>query len=114
METLRTRIVEKCWPQSLIGQTLTLGTTSPLTRSEVSDRPRVKEALEKCLATHFKEPFFVEMAVAGGTEPAEEAPQVESPPPVMPATEPPPPPEPPRDLIGDRMRQVFQSSEEIM
>lgn len=112
LDALRARIVEKSWPHSLIGQTLTLGTASPLTRSQVIERPRVRETLEKCLVAYFKETFIIEMRLDAA--PAEAAPAAAAQPP---AVEPAPPAvepvEPQHDIVGERMREVFASSREI-
>ena len=120
LEKLRTRIIEKCWPANLSGSHLTLETASPFTRSQVVDQPKVKQALEQCLSGFFKVPLFVEMRVQDDTAAAETAPPAPvaqaAPPPVeaAPVAEPvPEPTTPERDIIGERMQQVFTGSREI-
>jgi hypothetical protein len=132
LENLRTRIVEKCWPAKLIGSTLTLGTASAFTRSQVIDRPQVQQVLQQCVQSYFKASLLVAIEVENGGETAP-APAVTAP---RPAPEPPAPPPPSaqplpsaapipepspapvatdsaRDLVGERMKQVFNKSEEI-
>jgi len=128
LENLRTRIVEKCWPASLIGDRLTLQTASAFTRSQVVERPQIKQVLEQCLQSYFKASFVVSIEVQNGgdtapapapepvpapiPEPAPVATAAPEPPPVA-APEPPAVPEPDRDLVGERMKQVFSGSEEV-
>lgn len=113
LETLRSRVVEKCWPVKLSGNTITLGTASNLTRSQLYDRPKVKQALEQCLRSFYKEPFLVEMELAAGAEENAVTPPPPQAPPPPAQQEAPATPDPNRDVIADRMRQVFAGSEEI-
>lgn len=120
MENLRTRVVEKCTPVRLVGDQLTISCTSGFVRDQVKDRPQVRQALEQCLHSYFKSPFNIAIVVEDDA-PATPAPApvaasvAEAPPaPVPVATDPPPPAaEPARDVVGERMRQVFNTSEEI-
>jgi len=112
LDNLRTRIVEKCWPQSLIGDTLTLNTASAFTRSEVLERPQVQQALQQCVQSYFKAPFLVGVEVQNGGEKAP-APEVLAPAPAAPPDPAPAEPEPARDVVGERMKQVFSGSEEV-
>ena len=131
LENLRTRIVEKCWPASLIGDRLTLNTASAFTRSQVVERPQIKEVLQQCLQSFFKVSFQVSIEVQNGGDTTPEpdpapAPAAEPTPAITAATEPPAPvaaaPEPPpapaaeepaRDIVGERMKKVFSGSEEV-
>lgn len=129
LENLRTRIVEKCWPANLIGDRLTLNTASAFTRSQVVERPQIKQVLEQCLQSYFKASFVVSIEVQNGGDnapaPAPEPPSTPAPAPApaaaapgappsaAPAPEPPAVPEPDRDVVGERMKQVFSGSEEV-
>jgi DNA polymerase-3 subunit gamma/tau len=113
LENLRTRIVEKCWPQSLIGDTLTLNTASAFTRDQVTDRPQVQQALQQCIQSYFKAPFLVSVAVQNGGEKAPEPPAPVPSSPTPPPAPAPAVPEPAGDAVGERMKQVFSGSEEI-
>ncbi|MHB9109242.1 MAG: DNA polymerase III subunit gamma/tau [Armatimonadota bacterium] len=128
LENLRTRIVEKCWPQSLIGDRLTLNTASAFTRSQVIERPQVQQVLQQCLQSYFKAPFIVSVEVQNGgdktpepapapTPAASAAPEPTAPVAAAPIPEPTPAPaaeEPTaRDIVGERMKQVFSGSEEV-
>lgn len=135
LEALRSRIVEKCWPTSLIGNTLSLATSSAFVRDQMKDRPQVRQTLEQCLQAYFKTAFVIQIDMQGEAAPppppAPEPTPVPTPIPVpipaQPATvsEPstPPetpvsdevtaPPEPAHDHIGNRMHQVFADSVEI-
>jgi len=120
LENLRTRIAQNCWPQSLIGDRLTLNTASAFTRDQVAERPAVQQALQQCVQSYFKAPFQVSVEVQNGgekaSEPAPEPVTVAAPaPPAAPETPPaePPAPEPNRDVVGERMKQVFSGSEEV-
>lgn len=111
LDNLRTRIVEKCAPTSLIGNTLTLTTSNGFVRDQVKDRAQVKQALEACLQSYFKSKVYVQMAV--DTAEAAPAPAASSPAPApSPAAEP-APAAPDRDIVADRMAQVFKGSVEI-
>lgn len=121
LDNLRTRIVEKCWPAALDGDKLTLCTASAFTRSQVIERPQVKTVLQQCLQSYFKTSFQVNVEVQNGGEHAP-APMPVAPPapvaaPAPPAPAPPPAPpageQPARDIVGERMKQVFKESEEI-
>ncbi len=119
LDNLRMRIAEKCWPANLVGHNVTLATASGFVSSQVQDKPKVKEALEQCLSTFFNTPLTAQMAVqqqvaeAAAPEPATEAaPLPQMPPPSMPATEV-APADAGRDIIGERIKQVFTGSEEI-
>jgi len=121
LDNLRERVVEKSWPSSLIGNTLTMSTTSGFVRDMLKDRPQVKQALEQCLQSFFKTAFVVAMEVqADQPAPQAAAPVPQPAPAAAPVTAAPPPaaPEPPpddnRDVIGERMKQVFAGSQEIV
>jgi len=117
LENLRTRIVEKCWPQRLIGDTLTLNTASAFTRDQVADRPQVLQVLQQCLQTYFKASFLVSLEVQnGGNKAPAPQPAAETPQPAASAPEPPPAPAAPKpagDVVAERIKQVFSGSEEI-
>jgi len=63
LDTLRTRVVEKCLPTQLSGSLLTLTTNSGFVCEMVKERPQVKTTLEQCLQSYFKTPLAVVMAV---------------------------------------------------
>lgn len=119
---LRQRVIDKCRPSSLLGNTLTLATNSGFIASQVTDLPKVREALEKFLQSSFKTSFHIEMSVVGDAaepviEPHESAPAPEPVP--EPATqaavvtpEDTPPVAPARDIVRERMAQVFPDSVE--
>ncbi len=115
---LRQRVVDKCTPTCLLGNTLTLATNSGFIASQVTDLPKVREALEKFLHSSYKTAFHIVMTVIDDTEqPAAEASANPLPPPAAtpvltptPTPENTPPPAPDRDLIKDRMTQVFPNS----
>ncbi|MHB9132873.1 MAG: DNA polymerase III subunit gamma/tau [Armatimonadota bacterium] len=129
LANLRARVVEKCWPVGVLGKTLKLATASNLTRSQVYDRPQVKTAFEQCLQSYFKSSFVVDMEVQQDAGEALTAPPAPAPVPVAPAPDPTPGPDEPtpaepvasepaaessdRDVIGERMKQVFGDSQEI-
>lgn len=106
LEQLRTRIVEKSWPSSLVGETLTLATTSAFTRSQLYDRPKVKLAFEQCLSSYFKAPFIVEIEVLDETITAPQSAPVAIKETTAISTS-------QRDVIGERMAQVFTGCQEI-
>ena len=58
LDNMRERIVEKCQPAGLIGNTLTLATASGFVRDQVKERPQVKSTLEQCLQSYFKTAFI--------------------------------------------------------
>ncbi|HEY3417594.1 MAG TPA: DNA polymerase III subunit gamma/tau [Armatimonadota bacterium] len=125
MSNLRERIVEKCWPASLVGDQLTLHTSSAFVREQYDTRPAVKQALEQCLQSHFKASFRVVMAVDNAAPPPALPTAPAAPP--RPEPEPAPPPAEPapvtdaapenavadRDVLGERVKQVFSGSREI-
>ncbi|MEI7831887.1 MAG: DNA polymerase III subunit gamma/tau [bacterium] len=124
LDNLRTRIVEKCWPSTLMGHNVTLATASGFVSSQVQDKPKVKEVLEQCLSTFFGKPLTAQMAVQQETAPAASAPEPVAQEVQMPVMPPPPqntppatvetaPVDPNRDIIGERVKQVFTGSEEI-
>ncbi|MHB9023249.1 MAG: DNA polymerase III subunit gamma/tau [Armatimonadota bacterium] len=131
MNNLRERVVEKCWPANLIGDGLTLHTSSPFVREQFDTRPAVKETLEQCLQGYFKTTFKVMMAVQeNGAAPPVIPTDAVAPPREEPAPAPVPPADPPaspepaaeaapdngaadRDVLGERMKEVFSSSREI-
>ncbi len=123
LDNLRERIVEKCQPAGLIGATLTLATPVEFVRDQVKERPQVKSTLEQCLQSYFKVALNVIVEVQSGpvAEPiipaAAPAPAPASP--VAPQAAPPlaeptPPEAPARDVVHERMQQVFAGSQEIM
>lgn len=121
LDNLRTRIAEKCWPANLVGHNVTLATASGFVSSQVQDKPKVKEALEQCLRTFFNTPLTAQMAVqqqvteTAAPEPAAEAaPLPQMPPAPVPATNEVTPADAGRDIIGERIKQVFTGSEEII
>ncbi|MEI7833815.1 MAG: DNA polymerase III subunit gamma/tau [bacterium] len=124
LDNLRTRIVEKCWPSTLMGHNVTLATASGFVSSQVQDKPKVKEVLEQCLSTFFGKPLTAQMAVQQETAPGTAAPEPVAAAVQMPVMPPPPqnippttveaaPVDPNRDIIGERVKQVFTGSEEI-
>jgi DNA polymerase-3 subunit gamma/tau len=131
LDNLRTRIVDNCWPSSLIGKMLTLTTASAFTRSQVLDRPKVKETLEKCCASFFRIPIVVTIEVQGDAPATPEPVAAPAPGPTAAMIPPPPPtaevaplPDPPsaqpapevmanHDPVAERMVEVFKGSQEV-
>ncbi|HEX2949291.1 MAG TPA: DNA polymerase III subunit gamma/tau [Armatimonadota bacterium] len=115
LEKLRNRIVEKCQPRHLRGTTLVLVTNSKFTRSQVYDRPQVKQALEQCLHSFYKVNIIVEVEAAAEETTLPEPPPVQNvaPQPSSVPVEAPLPTSPAQDVIGERMAQVFSDSKEI-
>ncbi len=105
---------------ALIGNTLTLATSSGFVRDQVKERAQVKSTLEQCLHGYFKTAFTVIVILQSElvTEPL--IPVTSSTVAVPPAAEsvatPPvaePAAQPERDIIAERMRQVFPGSREM-
>ena len=106
---IRQRVLEKCAPSSLLGNTLTLATASGFVGSQVTEQPKVREAIEKFLQGYYKVPLLVTITVVDESAPASPPADAPPPPTVAPADT---PPAPTRDIIGERMRQVFAGSVE--
>ncbi len=113
LERLRTLIVEKCIPMGMLDSALTLSTASGFARSMFYDRPKVKSTLELCLSTYFKTPLTAAIQVVEESEEPPAAAPAAPPPATDPAPAAVPADEPARDIVGERMREVFAGSEEM-
>ena len=116
LEKMKSIVMDKVVPSDLNGDTLTLNTPSAFARDQVIERPKVKEMCDKCISTFFRKPLFIKVEldkIEALTQTVEVQPQKQeielTPPPEhieeAPANN--------RDVVGERMKEVFPNSVEL-
>jgi DNA polymerase-3 subunit gamma/tau len=117
LEKMKSIVMDKVVASELNGGTLILTTPSPFARDQVLERPKVKEVCDKCVSTFFRSTITIKVEL----DKVETQTQVAESPAAAQEIELLPPPEHVeetapvnnRDIVGERMKEVFPNSVEI-
>ena len=116
LEKMKSIVMDKVVASELNGGTLILTTPSTFARDQVLERPKVKEMCDKCVSTFYRSNLTIKVEL----DKIEASVQVTETPVGPQEIELLPPPEHVeapqtinRDLVGERMKEVFPNSVEI-